>query len=761
MLLRKMLRDMKANKAQFISIFLMALLGVFVYEGINAEWYGMQTGVDRYYAQTSLPDYWAIGRNFSASDVRTAEAIPGVSAVQRRLTIDATAKLDGSPTVRVGILDENRLSTPYLIDGEPFDTSKDGIWVDITFAKAHSLNVHGTLTLKALGHEVTKTILGLVLHPEYVYEVKDDSVFTPDPKTFGFAFMPRASVPLAGLLPYTELMVKLDGGAGAAAVKAALEERLSGVCSVLLTRDTVISAAQIRNEIAQNKAMGSVLPVVFFLIAALAMLTTMTRLTAGQRIQIGTLKALGFRRREILTHYVSYGLWLGLIGGLIGLVAGPATIPPILFSMQRTMYNLPEWRAAISYTDILAVAAAVICCGASSFFACKRELRDVPAATLRPRVPKASRHTRLEKSRFWQRIGFCAQWNLRDILRSRVRTAMAVLGVIGCCALFLLGLGLHDSVNAVAGRMYGELYTFAVRINLEDGITDAQVDTLARQYPGQLIQESGVALKAGGVEKSGTLTVLTPGDECRLLDGRGNEVALPDNGVAISGKMAQLLGAKLGDGISWRVYGENAWRQSIIGAIYRAPVGQGIAVSKGAYEKMGATMHPTALLASGSAPDAENQPGVKGIQTSEALKRSFSAILDSIQLIIAILILAAVVLGVVVLYNLGSLSFTERARELATLKVLGFQNKKIRSLLQRQNVWLTLLGIVIGVPAGYSFIGYMLSTISDSSDFATYVSPLTLAASILTTFLLSILVNLLMSRKIRSIDMVSSLKSIE
>ena len=761
MLLKKMICDMKANKAQFISIFLMALLGVFVYAGIHAQWYGMQETAGHYYAETAFPDYWAIGKNFSASDVRTAEAIPGVAAAQRRLTMDTAAVLNGSPTVRVSILDENRLSMPYLIEGEPFGTAKDGIWVDITFAKAHGLNLNDLLKLKALGYEVTKSILGFVMHPEYVYAVKDDSVFTPDPGTFGFAFTPRAHIPMAGLLPYTELMVKLDEGADAAAVKPELEARLSGAYSVLLTRDTQRSAAQFRNEIDQNKAMGGVLPVVFFLIAALAMLTTMTRLTAAQRLQIGTLKALGFGRRKILAHYVSYGLWLGLAGGLIGLAAGPAVIPPILFSMQRAIYSLPEWHWAISYPDVLSVGAAVLCCGASSYFACKRELNGVPAAALRPRVPKASRHTRLEKSRVWQAIGFSAQWNLRDILRSKVRSAMAVSGVIGCCALLLLGLGLHDSVNAVAGRLYGELYTFDVRISLEEGITAAQLDTLARQYPGQMIQESGIAIKAGGVEKSGTLTVMAPGNEYRLRDGRGNEVTLPDSGVAVSGKMAQLLHVKPGDDISWRIYGEDTWRNSTIGAIYRAPVGQGIAVSKEAYEKMGEVMHPTALLAGASAPDAQSRPGVKDVQTLYALKRSFSAILESIQLIIAILILAAAVLGVVVLYNLGSLSFTERTREFATLKVLGFPDKKIQALLQKQNVWLTVLGIMLGIPAGFALTGFMLSTISDYSDFATYVSPLTLAAAILSTFLLSILVNLLMSRKIRSIDMVSSLKSVE
>ncbi len=738
----------------------MSLLGVFVFAGINAEWYGMQKEIDQYYKETSFPNYWVIGENISSSDVSKAEAISGVSSAQLRLTLDGTAEMDGSPVIRLNIVDENRLSTPYLIEGEKFDTTKDGIWLDESFAEAHGLKVGDNITVQAFGLEITKTILGLVMHPEYVYEIKDDSVFTPDPETFGFAFLPRSSIPNADALPNNELMVKLSASADAAAVKTELEAQISGY-SVILSRDTQISSAQFKNEISQNKAMGGVFPVVFFLIAALTMLTTMTRMTSGQRTQIGTLKALGFKRKKILRHYVSYGLWLGLLGGLIGLFTGPLVIPAVLFSMQKAIYSLPDWYAAISVSDVFAVVVAVACCGLSSYFACRRELSDVPAETLRPRAPKVAMHTRLEKSRLWRSLGFSVQWNLRDILRSRIRSAMAVVGVIGCIALLLLGLGLRDSVNSVTDWLYKDLFTYNTKINLETDITDTQLSTLTNKYPGQLIQESSVELKSGETEKSGSLTVVGAGSGYNFEDKNRNKISLPDSGIAMSYKMAQLLHVKAGDTVKWRVYGENFWREAEITAIYRKPLSQGIAVSQAAYEKMELTMRPTALLCGQNASAAVDLPGVESVQDKNALMVSFNSILDSMQAIIAILILAAVVLGVVVLYNLGTLSFTERTRELATLKVLGFPKRKIRSLLQKQNIWLTILGIIIGVPAGYLFIGFMLSTISESSDYVPYISPLSLSISIISTFLLSFFVNLLMSRKIKTIDMVSSLKSVE
>ena len=232
--------------------------------------------------------------------------------------------------------------------------------------------------------------------------------------------------------------------------------------------------------------MGGVFPIVFFLIAALAMLTTMTRMTNNQRTQIGTLKALGFSQRKILLHYLSYGVWIGLAGGMIGLFIGPLFIPPILFNMQKTIYTLPNWSVAISPSSLLAVAIAVLCCGASSYFACYGQLKEVPAATLRPKAPKVGRHTAFEKSKLWRKFGFSVQWNLRDTMRSRIRSIMAVVGVMGCSALLLFGLGLRDTVNGVSKRcMMSSMYITVKLISMKYIEKDELAD-LQKTYTGSM-----------------------------------------------------------------------------------------------------------------------------------------------------------------------------------------------------------------------------------------------------------------------------------
>jgi len=761
MLFRKMRRDMRLNLSQFISIFLMSILGVFVYTGIHAEWAGMETEVNRYYASSHMPDLWVYGSNFTVDDVNSVNTLSGVSKAARLLCTDGTAELPGRPILRVNIFTSADISTPHIVEGNTFDPDSEGLWLDYSFAKAHNIKTGDLLTINLLNTEYTANVSGLIMHPEYIHNVKDESTIMPDPETFGHVFITAASLENAEMLPYNQLLLLLDDGADADSVQAQLEKHFNDRYILQISRKTHPSAAVIHSEINQSKAIGGIFPVVFFLIAALSMFTTMTRLTSGQRTQIGILKAIGFSNKKILFHYVSYGIWIGLAGGITGLVSGPLVIPPILFVLQRSMYDLPDWYSVLSFSDFLAVILAIVCCGASSWFACRKELCEVPAAVLRPKVIKAARHSALEKSKLWLRLGFSAQWNLRDLLRNRTRSLMAILGVLGCSALFIFGLGLRDTTFGLSRWMYYDINRYESRILLEDSATEAEISAIAAEYEGQWISESAVEIKAGDSKETGTLSVLGDGDLIRFEDDKGVPVTISDNDICLTYKMADLLDIKQGDAIQWRVYGEKEWTGSNVTLLYRAPMGQGISMTRERYEDLDFTFRPTALLTSDAVPETAEIDGIKGVQSRNNLISSLDALLESIKLIIVILLLAAIILGCVVLYNLGSLSFTERIRELATLKVLGYFSGELRSLLNKQNIWITIIGILLGIPAGKALIRILLSAMSDSMDFVMVISPFTYIVSILGTFLLSMCISLFQARKIKGIDMVSSLKSVE
>lgn len=764
MLLRKMMRDMKINITQFISIFLMALLGVFICSGLNAAWYGMQTASDDFYKETNLADLWVLGEQLTEANLNQVESITGVSDASLRLTFDGVAHIGSRPTLRLNIVSEDIISKPKTVDGIGFDTSQAGIWLDQSFAKANNLHVGDTIIVEYSGIRIEKNILGLVMHPEYVHNTKDETVITPNSETFGYSYMPAKSVKgieALNPLPYNQILISLDDGANKEKVQVALEKLFSDRFVMIMNHKTHPSIAMFNNEIDQTKALSDIFPVVFFLIAALTLVTTMTRLTLGQRTQIATLKAIGFSKRKILFHYLSYGLWLGLISGIIGLFIGPIVLAPILFEMQKTLYTLPQWPTLIAPVSVVAVIIVVFCCGASSYLACRKQLKEVPASGLRPLAPKSQRHTNVEKSKLWHLIGFSTQWNLRDVLRSKLRTVMAIIGVMGSTALLLFGLGLLDTIEDINRWQYEELNVFETRIDLDDNTSSEFQDNVYNRYGGQWIQESGIELKKDSIKKNGVLTVLSEGGQAFFNDIKGQNIDLPKSGIALSNKIALSLNVSKGDTILWRIYGEKAWRESEIKAIYRTPMGQGISMTEAAFKGIGKQLKPTALLSSKKVADAKDLAGIKAVQNKEQLKSGFDQVIDSMLAIVVILIVASFILGSVVLYNLGILSFSERVREFATLKVLGFFPKKIQGLMLKQNIWTTLIGILLGIPAGYALVEYMMTTMSDSMDMRTYISLASWLISILGVFILSISVSMFLSRKIKHIDMVSSLKSVE
>lgn len=226
---------------------------------------------------------------------------------------------------------------------------------------------------------------------------------------------------------------------------------------------TTSGAVPFYNEIQQHKAMGSVFPVVFLAIALLTILTTMTRMVNNQRTQIGTLKALGFQKRTILLHYISYGFWLSFAGAVTGAIMGPLTLPRLFYGTMQFTYTLPEWKPSMSPLFFTMALVTVLLCTLTTYWACRSNLRDTPSQTLRPKAPKAMKHGAYENTAFWAGLGFNAQWNLRDILRSKLRSIMAVIGVLGCTALLVCAFGLQDTLSDVVHWQYSDLYRFSTK----------------------------------------------------------------------------------------------------------------------------------------------------------------------------------------------------------------------------------------------------------------------------------------------------------
>lgn len=759
MLFRKMLRDMGYHKTQFLSIFLMAFLGVFIYAGIGGEWIGLRNNSDVYYKETNLADVWVYGNNFTAQQQKDVEALSGVTGAERSLVLDSTASVSGSPKLSLHFLEKDTITASHLVRGKAVDLSDKGsVWVDDRFAKAHSLNPGDSLTVSVNGLSMTKKIAGTIYNPEYVYQSTGGSA-TPDFSAYGYAYLSKDAFPVPQKLVYNEMMLTLKEGTSASSVESAVEKKLDGNVSVYLARKDQPSYAMFAEEIDQHKAMGSIFPVAFLAIALLTMMTTMTRIVTAQRTQIGTLKAMGFKKGKILRHYISYGFWLSLAGSVLGAVVGPLTLPKLFYPSMSSFYTLPAWSPALDPSFYGMAAVTVVLCTFVTWLACHNVLKDTPAKTLRPKAPKNVKHGFLEKTALWKKLNFNAQWNLRDVARSKVRSIMAVVGVLGCTALLMCAFDMNSAMHDLKIWQFQQIDRFETKISVRDSATDAQIADALKKTNGQAIMESSIEVKANGVKKTANLTATDHASLLQATDTGRNAISLPEGGVSLTSKLADQLGVKTGDKITWHLYGGEKWVTTPVAQIYRDPTVQGIRLTRPHFESLGFPFRATSILSAQKV--TQKLGGMDNIQSMKDLTAGWDSMTASMVKMIAILIAAAAVMAVVVLYNLGLLSFTEMERELATLKVIGMKSGRLRGLLLTQNLWLSALGFVLGVPAGQWLTDMIMSMSGDSFDMINALTPQNVLLSLVITFALSIFVNLLFSKKIRRLDMVASLKGVE
>ena len=756
MLKKKMIRDIRRHKTQFLSIFLMAFLGVFVFAGVGGESVGLEVNVDKFYDDTNLADGWIYSNYINDLFLEQVNCLGATNQMERQLVVDSVADFSNDPEITLHFVENNTISKFYLIDGEPVDINdKNGVWLDKSFADAKGLKVGDNITFKFEDYKIEKEIKGIGYSPEYVYHASQSSVI-PDFSKLGFAYMSYKAFP-GDTVPYNVLNVKFDGTAEN--YNDLLDYHMDGYYNSFVERSEHTSVSQFSEEIDQHQMMAGIFPVVFILIAMLILLTTMTRIITHQRTQIGILKACGFKDRSIMLHYISYGFWLVLIGSILGLIIGPMTLPKLFYPSMSSTYILPSWNPAWSMNFVYVALAMILMSLLVSYFAVKSIFNENPADTIRPKAPKISSSGIIEKLGFFKHMSFNTRWNYRDAKRNKFRALMTIIGVIGCTALLVSAFGMYDGMNDLKEWEFNQINHYDSKLIIDDNASISEVDDVADEVDGDKIMESSIEIESDTGKKSGSLLVLNHTDLVTPTDYDWNKLKIEDDEVSISQKMADMLGVDVGDTVKWHIMGSDKWINTKIDKIHSDPTSQGFIMSADKLEDLKLNYTPTSIVTTEHVD--KNYTAIKSTNSIKDMTSSWDELTEAMWLLIYILIFFASLLAVVVLYNLGLLSFTEIEREIATLKVLGFKTKSLRKLLLTQNLWFTSIGYLLGIPVGY----YILKVMWDSSGDSFYILPsISLMNLILTaaiTFSLSILVNLMFSRKIKKLDMVESLKSAE
>lgn len=756
MLAKKMIRDILNNKAQFISIFLMAFLGVFVFVGISAESAGLEINSENYYEETNFADGWIYSPYLNDLFVEQVRLLGATTEMERQLVVDSVADFDNEPEITLHFVENNTLSKYYPIEGEELDINDgDGVWLDKYFADAKGLKVGDNISFVAEGYHIEKQIKGIGYSPEYLYHTSSYST-RPDFNKMGFAYLSYKAFPEDNI-SYNVLNVKFDGKSST--FQKLLDYRLDGYYSTFIDRSSHPSYNHFSQEIAQHKMMADIFPIVFIIISMLILLTTMTRIIEHQRTQIGTLKAIGFKSKTITRHYISYGFWPVLFGSLLGLILGPMIVPRLFLKPMTAIYALPSWSPAWTLDFVAVMALMVIFSVAVSYHAIKSISNESPSKTIKPKPPKASTSGFIEKSRIWKRLSFNIRWNYRDAKRNKLRGLMTIFGVMGCCALLVGAFGMYDRMDDAKNWEYEQITHYDSKLVIDENASEVQIDEVAGEVNGQKIMEKSIEMESNDIKKSGFLQVLNNTDLITPTDKDKNLIEIADDEVSISQKMADLMDVGIGDTVKWHIMGSNKWVNATIDKIHADPMFQGLIMSPEKLDEFGLNYTATSVITSDNVNNS-NDVFKTSISIGEILD-NWNESTKTIWLLIYILIFFACVLAVVVLYNLGLLSFTEIEREIATLKVLGFKSSDLRRLLLTQNLIFTLIGYVLGVPLGYYILIKMLQASGNSLYVVPSLSPLNMVLTAAITFSLSIIVNLMFSSKIRNLDMVESLKGLE
>ena len=756
MLSKKMFRDIRKHKTQFLSIFLMAFLGVFVFAGVGGESVGLEVNVNKYYEDTNLADGWIYSANLDDDFVDKVNGLNLTTASERQLVLDSVGDFSNDPDITLHFVENNTISKFYLMEGEPLNISdEDGVWLDKSFADAKNLKVGDNITFEFNGLEIEKEIRGIGYSPEYVYHASTASII-PDFSKIGFAYMSYKAFPMDEV-PYNVLEVKFNGSASE--YNNLLSDELDGDYNSFVEQSEHSSVNQFAEEMDQHKMMGDIFPVVFILIAMLILLTTMTRIIAHQRTQIGILKASGFTNRSIMIHYISYGFWLVLIGSILGLIMGPLTLPQLFYPSMSSTYKLPSWNPAWSMNFVYVAALMIAMSLIVSFIAVRSISHEKPADTIRPKSPKISTTGLVERLGFWKRLSFNARWNYRDAKRNKFRALMTIVGVIGCTALLVSAFGMYDGMNDLKEWEYNQINHYDSKLVIDEEAGLSEIDDVADEVDGDKLMESAIEIESGNVKKSGSLLVLNGTDLVTPTDYDWNRIEIADDEVSISQKMADMLGVGIGDTVKWHIMGSDKWVNTTIDKIHSDPVSQGFIMSADKLDDLDLNYSATSIVTAEHVD--KNYSAIKASNSMKDMTSSWDELTESMWLLIYILIFFASLLAVVVLYNLGLLSFTEIEREIATLKVLGFKTKALRKLLLTQNLWFTAIGFILGLPVGYYILAIMWESSGDSFYILPSISPMNFILTAIITFSLSILVNLMFSRKIKKLDMVESLKDNE
>ena len=554
----------------------------------------------------------------------------------------------------------------------------------------------------------------------------------------------------------------------------------------ILDRDSHQSFVEYEGCANSIDALAKIFPVFFFAVAALVCLTTMTRMVDEQRINIGTLKGLGYKTSQISKKYILYALIACITGSILGLAIGFSVFPTVIFFAYGMMYSIENIVYVFSIPIAIGITSlALIIITLSAYMACRKELKETPAILMRPKAPKSGKRILLERVPFiWNRFSFISKVTVRNIFRYKKRFLMTVLGIAGCTALILTGFGIKDSIEMILTGQYGTLFKYDMSLVIQSDMTDKQIYELRKNLSDideinkyEFFSYENGDIKVNNTKKEITIVVpenLEKMDKFIHLQDRKtqNPIELNNKGIVLTEKIARDLGVKAGDEIEL-INSDDKKAKIKVSHITENYISHYAYISPENYIKLfekdldfnrliGILNNPSVKIEDKLSKKLFDIETVDGITFNTASKETFHNTIKNLNYVVLIMIISAGALAFVVLYNLTNVNISERIREIATIKVLGFYDKEVSAYIYRENIILTIIGTVVGLGLGTILHKFIMVTVEiQSMMFGRVIDMSSYFIAAVLTIVLSLFVNLAMFYKLRNVKMVESLKSVD
>ena len=785
---KDMLRELWKTKGRYISLIIITMLGAASVVGIQASAINMRDAADKSYKSSRLYDIQIkspIG--FSDEDVSAVLDTRGVSAAMPASIFDVYLEVRGElRPVRTYSLPDS-LNTLELISGSMPENAGECV-VERRMLREARLSVGDTISfshddMPAYRNALESTgfvITGVVESPLYLTFERGRTALGNGTLRY-YAYLHPDAYRLG---VYTDIYVSMDesgqmhnvsDGYKAAADdwKALFEDGHSGW--FVFTREDGTAFESYYQDTLRLQSVGYVFPMVFFIVAVLVSLTSMTRLVEEQRTQIGVYKALGFKPAAIMMKYVSYALLCSISGGVLGVILGSRLFPAIIGDAYGHLYRIPPMETPIP-ADIagFAVAVSAVLLTAVTLITCAGAMMGEPAALMRPKTPKIGKRVFLEKMPLiWDRMGFIGKVTARNIFRYKRRFLMTLVGVAGCAALLITAFGLRDSIGSVAIVQYGDIIAYDALVYTSEAASSDRRGEITELLPDDhlFIREESMTVGTGTRAGGTTASIIIPEDFGAMHDyinflspETGRLTTLSGEGAVITEKLARTWDIELGDSFVLTLPGGESF-SAVAAGIVENYIMHYVYFPPDYYtEVFGRSLIPNALLIKGGVDTEElmKNSHVRAVIETAGLVSSISDSTDALGVVTIVLLVMACALAFVVLFNLTLINITERKRELATIKVLGFQDTETAVYIYREILLITLMGIALGLACGVGLTAFVLRSVEiDILKFPLILRPVSFALSAGISVFFAIVVNLATYDKLAAIDMVESLKDVE